>query len=954
MVSVDNLEISVVDTDKNYFDFSTSNDLEYAVAKYGNGTATVADGALNLLLKNNHCMKARFPFQLENGKTYKVKYDLTLSENKALLLGIAYASSVNSYDGVFSESNRFTISNGNRNAGTHTVEYTFVADITDETHNKLGLIFWATAADATVTVDNLKIEEVKIDDEPDTPVEPSKVDVKFDFSDAAHVAAMYAPDGVEIADEAIKITIASANNYAKIKIPVELVNGKTYSVKYKLKAAQSTSTITFVGAYAHKTMEGYNILKNWPLSDTKQVFNIKSTSFREGESKTIKYEFTADYADGYNYFGLFVQSSISGTYYIDDLEIVEIEKKNDSGEPEKVHERFDFSDEEHISAMYSPDIVEIEDEAIKLEIKKAYNYAKIRIPFELIKGETYHVSFKIKAAQPSALVTVLGAYAHELTSGYDILKNSPMSDTKYVFSIQNVPNFKKDKWKTVTYSFTADYADGYNYFGLFIQSYVLGTYYIDNLEITNAEVSPFKPDEELSIKDYDFSNENQLDYGSSVEIEKGELKYSFDKEWAAGKARFPFKLVNGKAYELSFKARSNIMDKTIHFQPAYAVALDNWDVIKNTDSKYIAAKTYKRFYDSEWVDYKFTFIADSPEERYQYLGLFLQSTAAGNVWIDDMHIKEVKLVDLKANYRGMDIDMNQLVAPATGDIELPTTINKQFSVECWYLDAALTQRVGFKYNTDMISSTLYAKVKYNNKFTIDFEGENEDVIITESNSTTKKMVNEGNNTYLSFSIANAYDQLIMRTNYVWFPNRSYKLTMRYKLSGTAWLEMGLLRADFTGNSGPGFTQAVVYPMCDTYGICDWKELVVEFDTQEETFEDAFKYIKFLTWFKEGTDAFLSIDDITIEDLGEYKESDFKPNIDEYTWDEFKEDEALYTDWKNWQVLKVSADGSYAPAGDENDEKLPFNIIIPIAVGAAVIIVGALVTVLFVKKKKSKV
>lgn len=193
----------------------------------------------------------------------------------------------------------------------------------------------------------------------------------------------------------------------------------------------------------------------------------------------------------------------------------------------------------------------------------------------------------------------------------------------------------------------------------------------------------------------------------------------------------------------------------------------------------------------------------------------------------------------------------------------------------------------------------------------------------------------------------------MKTNYIWLPNRSYKLTMRYKFSGTVNMEMGLLRADYSGNSGPGFTQAVVYPMRDTFGICDWKELVIEFNTQDEKFEDAFKYIKMLVWFKEGTDAYLSLDDVVIQDLGVYKESDFKPNIDDYEWDEFKEDEALYSDWKNWQVLKVNSNGTYTPVEDKVDKKLPFNPIVLTAVGSIFIVAGVAVSVVVLKKKKLK-
>ena len=940
-VTVDNLEISEVQTDKNSFDFSTSSDLEYAIAKYGNGSAKVENGALNLSLKNNHCMKVRLPFTLEDGKTYHVKYELTLPENKALLLGIANASSTNSYDGVFSENNKFTISNGYRTAGTHTVEYTFVADITDTTYNKLGLIFWATSADATVSVDNLEITEVELNKN------------SFDFSsssDVEYAIAKYGNGSATVGGGALNLVLQN-NRCMKIRIPFAFENGKNYKVTYDLIVPEDKALLLGI-AYASST-NSYD-----------GVFNENnrltiSNGLRTAGTHKIEYTFTAELPDeSRNKLGLiFWATAADANVTVDNLEIKEVEQGSDEPDtpidPPEVHEKFDFSEDSHASALYAPDGAVIEDEAIKVEIKTAYNYAKIKIPFTLIKGETYHVSFKIKAAQPAALITVLGAYAHETQTGYGMIKNRPTTDTKYVFDAQNVPNFKKDRWKTVTYSFTADYADGYNQFGLFIQSYVLGTYYIDNLEITNSETSPFKPDEELSIKDYDFSNEDQLDYGSSAQIESGELKFSFDKEWAAGKTRFPFKLENGKAYELTFKARSDIMDKTIHFWTAYAVALDNWDVIKNTDSEYVAAKTYKRFYDDGWDEYSFTFVANSPEERYQYLGLFIQSTAAGNVWVDDMHIREVRLVDLKANYKGMDIEMDQLVASATGDIDLPKLINKQFSVEGWYLDSDLKQSIGFTLKTDKISSTVYAKVKYNNKVVIDFEGENEDITISQSNSTTKKMVKEDNNTYLSFSVAKAYDQLVMRTNYLWSPNRSYKLTMRYKFSGTVWLEMGLLRADATGNSGSGFTQTVVYPMQDTYGICDWKELVIEFNTQEETFEDAFKYIKMLVWFKEGTDAFLSIDDIVLEDLGEYKESEFKPNIDAYEWEEFKEDKSLYTDWQSWNELKANKDGNYVEVENDSSEKSSLNIVIPIAIGSAVIIAGAVIAIVLIKKKKSK-
>ena len=303
-VSIDNLEIILLDSESASYDFSNTSDLEYYVGTYGQGSAKVEDGKLNVKIPTaNYRLNTRFPFVLQEGKTYTVKFDLTANAGVGFGVYLSYNSAASTVDNP----SKALINNYYPAEGYQTtVEYTFTAAIPSTDYDRFGLLFWANAAGVDVSIDNLEIK---------TYVEPEYA--HYDFSNSSDVADSFISySNAAFQDETLKLSIPVANGRAKVKFPFKLQNGETYRVKFDIKADTAMENQVFV-AYAG-TGTGDNLIVHGTNTISGGWVPVND------EFKTLEYTFTANCPENNENIGIYINagSKSGNVIYIDNFYIV--------------------------------------------------------------------------------------------------------------------------------------------------------------------------------------------------------------------------------------------------------------------------------------------------------------------------------------------------------------------------------------------------------------------------------------------------------------------------------------------------------------------------------------------------------------------------------------------------------------------------------------------------------
>ncbi len=469
---IDNLQIAPVVSDSSsgaprstVFDFSDAGHLEAAMGTYWAGSSKVEDGKLNVTIPNaNYRMKTRYPFVLQSGAKYKVRYEITLTEAQNIGLYFAYASNANDDNMILhgDAAHRTLIKNGSLAAGTHIIEHTFTANIPSTGYDKLGLLFWANNANVAFSVDNLEI--IRLDSESAT----------FDFSktsDLEYKIGTYGAGSATVSDGQLNVTIPSANYRMNTRFPFVLKDG----IKYKVKFDVTLETATSFGIYSV-----YN-----SLTDTKDNPSYKSIivnkSFAAG-THTIEYDFTAAIpAEGYDSFGLLFWATYANfECLVDNLEISVVDT-------DKAY--FDFSDSSDLQygyVTYNAGGASVQDNMLKVQINSANYRAKMKFPFALENGETYRVRFDIKADTVKQEMVYI-AYAGSGTEENVIVHGTNKIDGGWL-GLGN-------DFQTVEYTFTAACPEGNDQIGIFINagSTAGNTLYIDNLYVLKEYLAPDTP-----------------------------------------------------------------------------------------------------------------------------------------------------------------------------------------------------------------------------------------------------------------------------------------------------------------------------------------------------------------------------------------------------------------------------------------------------------------------------
>ena len=169
-ISIDNLEITTfVEPENAYYDFSSSSDVADSYISYSN--AVFQDEMLKLSIPSANCRaKVKFPFELQNGETYRVRFDIKADTTMENLVQIAYAGTGTGDNLIAHGTNIIAGGWEALNSKFKTLEYTFTANCPENNEN-IGIYINAGGVSGNVIyIDNFYI--VKDYLVPNTPNAP--------------------------------------------------------------------------------------------------------------------------------------------------------------------------------------------------------------------------------------------------------------------------------------------------------------------------------------------------------------------------------------------------------------------------------------------------------------------------------------------------------------------------------------------------------------------------------------------------------------------------------------------------------------------------------------------------------------------------------------------------------------------------------------------------------------